>query len=82
MLLWIQHGLSWPYAIQEHKFICLYLPAGTTGETPSQLSTFTEKQQQMKKLEDLTHKLHEMTCEANELREILANYTNKDLNNR
>ncbi|XP_050018303.1 uncharacterized protein [Alexandromys fortis] len=54
----------------------------TTGEAPSQLSTFTEKQQQMKKLEELTHQLHEMTCEADELRQFLANYTDKDLNNR
>lgn len=36
----------------------------------------------MKKLEDLTHQLHEMRCEADELREFLANYTYKDLNNR
>ncbi|KAM7321606.1 hypothetical protein ACRRTK_019698 [Alexandromys fortis] len=56
--------------------------SGTTGEAPSQLSTFTEKQQQMKKLEELTHQLHEMTCEADELRQFLANYTDKDLNNR
>ncbi|XP_059129767.1 uncharacterized protein LOC131919520 isoform X2 [Peromyscus eremicus] len=36
----------------------------------------------MKKLEKLTIRLHDMECERNELRGILANYTNKDLNNR
>ncbi|XP_035308971.1 uncharacterized protein LOC113832552 [Cricetulus griseus] len=36
----------------------------------------------MKNLEKLTLQLHHMTCERNELREILANYGNKDLNNR
>ncbi|XP_059108585.1 uncharacterized protein LOC131901450 isoform X2 [Peromyscus eremicus] len=36
----------------------------------------------MKKIEKLTSRLHNMTCERNELRGILANYTNKDLNNR
>ncbi|XP_059129094.1 disks large homolog 5-like [Peromyscus eremicus] len=59
---------------------------GTTREAPSQLSTFTEQEQEqvqeMKKLEKLTIRLHDMECERNELRGILANYTNKDLNNR
>ncbi|XP_059129093.1 uncharacterized protein LOC131919052 [Peromyscus eremicus] len=58
----------------------------TTREAPSQLSTFTEQEQEqvqeMKKLEKLTIRLHDMECERNELRGILANYTNKDLNNR
>lgn len=36
----------------------------------------------MKELEKLTIQLHHMTCERNELRGILANYSNKDLNNR
>ncbi|CAH7488164.1 AABR07016976.1 [Phodopus roborovskii] len=36
----------------------------------------------MKKVEKLTIQLHHMTCARNELRGILANYTNKDLNNR
>ena len=35
----------------------------------------------MKEVEKLTIKLHHMTCETNELRGILASYTNKDLNN-
>ncbi|XP_059130495.1 disks large homolog 5-like isoform X2 [Peromyscus eremicus] len=55
---------------------------GTTGEAPSQLSTFIEQEQEMKKIEKLTIQLQNMTCERNELRRILANYTNKDLNNR
>ncbi|OBS68152.1 hypothetical protein A6R68_03302, partial [Neotoma lepida] len=81
LLLGTHHGLSRPYAIQEYKFICLYLPAGTTGEEPPQLSTFTEEEQQMKNIEKLTIQLHNITLERNELRGILANY-NKDLNNR
>ncbi|XP_027290300.2 disks large homolog 5, partial [Cricetulus griseus] len=54
----------------------------TTGETPPQLSTFNEQEQQMKNLEKLTLQLHHMTCARNELRGILANYGTKDLNNR
>nr|XP_042140368.1 uncharacterized protein LOC107399809 isoform X1 [Peromyscus maniculatus bairdii] len=56
----------------------------TTGEAPSQLSTFTEQEQEqeMRKIEKLTIRLHDMECERNELRGILANYTCKDLNNR
>ncbi|OBS77577.1 hypothetical protein A6R68_20034 [Neotoma lepida] len=60
----------------------LYLPAGTTGKAPSQLSTFTEEEQQMKNIEKLTIQLHNMTLERKELRGILAYYNNKDLNNR
>ncbi|XP_052588293.1 RB1-inducible coiled-coil protein 1-like [Peromyscus californicus insignis] len=58
--------------------------ARTTRVAPSQCSTFTEQEQEqeMKKLEKLTIRLHDMECERNELRGILANYTNKDLNNR
>ncbi|XP_040593977.1 disks large homolog 5-like isoform X2 [Mesocricetus auratus] len=58
------------------------LLTGTTGEASSQLSTFTEQEQQMKELENLTTQLHHMTCARNELRGILANYGTKDLNNR
>ncbi|CAH7488168.1 Gm4181 [Phodopus roborovskii] len=54
---------------------------GTAEEASSQLPTFTEQEQQMKKVEKLTNQLHHMTCARNELRGILANYTNKDLNN-
>ncbi|CAH7472020.1 Gm8094 [Phodopus roborovskii] len=54
----------------------------TAEEASSQLPTFTEQEQQMKKVEKLTNQLHHMTCARNELRGILANYTNKDLNNR
>ncbi|XP_076400867.1 disks large homolog 5-like isoform X1 [Peromyscus maniculatus bairdii] len=56
----------------------------TTGEAPSQLSSFTEQEQEqdMKKIEKLTICLHDMECERNELRGILANYNCKDLKNR
>ncbi|XP_076400926.1 disks large homolog 5-like isoform X1 [Peromyscus maniculatus bairdii] len=58
--------------------------SGTTGEAPSQLSSFTEQkqEQEMKKIEKLTIRLHDMECERNELHGILANYNCKDLNNR
>ncbi|KAK7801483.1 hypothetical protein U0070_006646 [Myodes glareolus] len=35
----------------------------------------------MKKLEELTHQLHQMTCEKNERREFLASYIDKDMDN-
>ncbi|XP_035307269.1 disks large homolog 5-like [Cricetulus griseus] len=55
--------------------------AGTTGKasTPTSL---TKQEQQMNKLDKLTHQLEMLTNERNELQGILANYTNKDLNNR
>ena len=36
----------------------------------------------MKKVDELTLQLQNMTNERNELRAILANYTNNDVNNR
>ncbi|OBS67244.1 hypothetical protein A6R68_04215, partial [Neotoma lepida] len=78
----IAHEFSWPYAIQVYKFTHLYLPAGTTGEAPIQLSTFTEHEQQMTKLEKLTIQQESITYGGIELCKILANYTNKDLQNR
>ncbi|CAH7488169.1 1700024B05Rik [Phodopus roborovskii] len=54
----------------------------TAEEALFQLSTFTKQEQQMKKMDKLTIQLHHMTCARNELCGILANYTNKDLNNR
>ncbi|MEJ1271308.1 putative gene 21977 [Cricetulus griseus] len=73
-------AIFWLYAIQE--YVCLYLPAGTTEETPSQLSTFTEQEQEMTDLEKLTIQLQSVTYEEIELREILDIYIKKDLNNR
>ncbi|XP_059108492.1 disks large homolog 5-like isoform X1 [Peromyscus eremicus] len=54
----------------------------TTEEAPFQISTSTVQEEQMKKIEKLTSRLHNMTRKRNELRGILANYTNKDLINR
>ena len=64
------------------QFTWLYLHAGTTGEAPSKLSTFTEQEQQMKELEDLTIQLQSITYENTELGELLDNCHYKDLNNR
>ncbi|XP_076401662.1 uncharacterized protein LOC143267459 [Peromyscus maniculatus bairdii] len=61
---------------------CQEIHEWTTAVSPSQLSTITEQEQQLKNIEKLTICLHDMECERNELRGILANYTNKDLNNR
>lgn len=75
-----EHALPWPYAIQLYKFSCVYLPIGTIGKAPFQLSTFTEQDQEMNKVEKLTIQLQVMTCERNELRGTLVHCTNNDLN--
>ena len=80
-LLRTQHDLSGSCAILLHKFTNIYLPAGSTGKTPTPNSA-TGQEQQMNKVATLTLQLQMMTQERNELRGILANYTNKDLNNR
>ncbi|CAO2590660.1 Eukaryotic translation initiation factor 4E transporter [Lemmus lemmus] len=55
---------------------------GTTGETPSQLSIFTEQEQGMKEVEDLTIQLQSIKYEQIELCGFMTNYYYKDLNNR
>nr|XP_042114419.1 uncharacterized protein LOC102913886 isoform X3 [Peromyscus maniculatus bairdii] len=54
----------------------------TTGEAPSQLSTFAEQEQEMNDVEKLTFQLQSMTYEQTELYGILDTYTNMDLKNR
>nr|XP_048285056.1 golgin subfamily A member 6-like protein 7 [Myodes glareolus] len=54
----------------------------TTGEAPSKLSIFTEQEQQMKEMEDLTIQLQSITYEQIELGGLLDNCHYKDLNNR
>ena len=80
-LLRTQPGLSWAFTIQLYKFTDVYLPAGSTG-TAQTSTSLTEKEQQMNKIHELTLQLQMMTNERNELRAILANYTNNDVNNR
>ncbi|KAK7796129.1 hypothetical protein U0070_020281, partial [Myodes glareolus] len=53
---------------------------GSTGKTSTPTSV-TYQEQQMNKVDTLTLQLQMMTQERNELRGILANSTNKDLNN-
>ncbi|XP_041533628.1 disks large homolog 5-like [Microtus oregoni] len=53
----------------------------STGKT-STPNSVTGQEQRMNKVATLTLQLQMMTQERNELRGILANYTNKDLNNR
>ncbi|XP_035309797.1 shootin-1 isoform X2, partial [Cricetulus griseus] len=53
----------------------------TTGKA-SIPTSLTKQEQQVNKLDKLTHQLEMLTNERNELQGILANYTNKDLNNR
>ncbi|XP_059136277.1 disks large homolog 5-like [Peromyscus eremicus] len=54
----------------------------TTGEAPSQLSTFTEQEQEMNDVEKLIFQLQSMAYERIELYGILDTYTNMDLKNR
>ncbi|XP_052046259.1 uncharacterized protein LOC127690775 [Apodemus sylvaticus] len=51
-------------------------------KAPSQLSTINEEEQRMKRLDKLKRDLQKMENERDELRGILAHYTNKDLNDR
>ncbi|XP_059129874.1 uncharacterized protein LOC131919584 [Peromyscus eremicus] len=73
------------------KVTCFTMPAlrnqpplshGTTVEALTQFSIFTEKNQEMNKVEKLTIQLQMMTCERNELHGSLTHYTNNDLNSR
>ena len=73
---------SCSYSIQLHKHTYLYLPAGTAGEAPSQLSTFTEQEQEVKEVEDLIIQIESMKYEQIELCGFMTNFYYKDLNNR
>nr|XP_048312883.1 disks large homolog 5-like [Myodes glareolus] len=53
----------------------------SAGKTSTSTSA-TEQEQQMNKVDELTLQLQMMTNERDELRAILANYTNNDVNNR
>ncbi|CAH6777336.1 Spetex-2F [Phodopus roborovskii] len=53
----------------------------TTGKASTPTSV-TKQEQQMNELDKLAHQLEMVTNERNELQGILANYNNKDLNNR
>ncbi|XP_052046262.1 uncharacterized protein LOC127690788 [Apodemus sylvaticus] len=54
----------------------------SVGKASSQHSTINEEEQRMKRLDKLKRDLQKMENERNELRGILAHYTNKDLNYR
>lgn len=75
------HGLFCPCAIQPCMFTCICLPTDSTMNGSSELS-ISEQEKQMKMLEKLVIQVQKMTCERDELRGILAIYTDKDLNNR
>ncbi|GAB1298791.1 Predicted gene 17174 [Apodemus speciosus] len=55
---------------------------GSIEKASSQSSTINEEEQRMKRLEKLKRDLQKMENERDELRGILAHYTNKDLNDR
>ena len=69
-----EHGLSCPYTIQVHKLTYLFLPSGAAGEATSQLYTFTEQEQEMEEVEDLTIQLHSIKYEQIELCGFMTNY--------
>lgn len=77
-----KHGLSCHCAIHLSKFTCGYLPTGSFGKESSHCSKINELEQPMMKLEKMIIQLQRMTCERDELHAILANFTDKDLNNR
>ena len=52
------------------------------GEATSQLYTFTEQEQEMEEVEDLTIQIQSIKYEQIELCGFMTNYYYKDLNNR
>ncbi|EGW08690.1 Disks large-like 5 [Cricetulus griseus] len=70
------------WVLLKHHLEDLNLICKKQDEETSDMKIQQQQEQQMKNLEKLTLQLHHMTCERNELRGILANYGNKDLNNR
>ncbi|KAM7318265.1 hypothetical protein ACRRTK_023002 [Alexandromys fortis] len=74
-----ENGLQSPSQTSRNK--CFWGKRRTTGKARTSAS-LTEQEQQMNKVEELTPQLQMMTNERNQLRAILANYTNNDVNNR
>ena len=73
-------SLSLPYYL--YKVTSVFLPTGSAGEASPQAPTINEQEKRHERLEKLKRDLQSITNERDELQGILANYTNKDLNDR
>ena len=71
---------SLPYYLYE--FTSVGQPTLCVGKASPQASTTNKQEQRMKRMEKLKRDLQKIKNERNGLQGILANYTNKDLNNR
>ena len=71
---------SLPYYLYE--FTSVGQPTWSVGKASPQASTTNKQEQRMKRMEKLKRDLQKIKNERDGLQGILANYTNKDLNNR
>ena len=71
---------SLPYYLYE--FTSVGQPTWSVGKASPQASTTNKQEQRMKRMEKLKRDLQKIKNERDKLQGILANYTNKDLNNR
>ena len=73
-------SLSLPYYLYE--FTSVGQPTWCVGKASPQASTTNKQDQRMKSMEKLKRDLQKIKNGRDGLQGILANYTNKDLNNR
>ena len=73
-------SLSLPYYL--YKVTSVFLPTGSAGEASPQAPTINEQEKRHERLEKLKRELQNIKNARDELQGILANYTNKDLNDR
>ena len=71
---------SLPYYLYEFTSVCQ--PTWSVGKASPQASTTNKQEQRMKRMEKLKRDLQKIKNGRDGLQGILANYTNKDLNNR
>lgn len=73
-------SLFLPYYL--YKVTSVFLPTGSVGEASPQAPTINEQEKRHERLEKLKRELQNIKNARDELQGILANYTNKDLNDR
>ena len=73
-------SLSLPYYL--YKVTSVFIPTGSAGEASIQAPNINEQEKRRERLEKLKRELQNIKNARDELQGILANYTNKDLNDR
>lgn len=76
----IMVSLSLPYYL--YKVTSVFISTGCAGEASIQAPTINEQEKRHERLEKLKRELQNIKNARDELQGILANYTNKDLNDR